>query len=74
MWNLQWHSSIIAPIENEYTPDKYEFSVQLCDDKGLKNIKIEDLQFASYRIVVKEKESKEVIDPFLYVFYLRLPR
>ena len=49
LWNLQWHSSIIPPIEDDYPPENYHFYVQLCDGKGLSNTKMKDLQFASYR-------------------------
>tara|TARA_R110002111_G_scaffold70072_1_gene113232 strand:+ start:1140 stop:1553 length:414 start_codon:yes stop_codon:yes gene_type:complete len=74
VWSLQWHSSRIGPIEDDYSPEDYEFHVVLCSDKGLKSSKIEDLQFASYRMVVEKRETKEIIDPLLYVFYLRVPR
>lgn len=74
VWNLQWHSSDICPIKEFYCPEEHTFHVVLHSDHGLKNSEIKDFQFASYKVIVEKRETKEIIDPLLYVFYLRIPQ
>ena len=72
LWTLSWHAPFPDKFHKHYPAQTFNYSVSLVDERGL-GVEHCGEHFASYRIFVTHKETKELIDPWL-VFYLKAPQ